>query len=117
MRDYSVTEVRASIMFQGCLDFLTMCSTHKGRQFTPSKEVDDAWHTFLLYSRAYAGFCAALGSRLWHEPNDGHEPHVGGYAMTLQFMREHAIVHDPRLWQPHAMAADSVPDPSTCGSD
>lgn len=104
-------------MLQGALDFLTMCSQHHGQEFTPSREVDDAWHTLLLYTKIYERFCRALGAKLHHEPNDGPVQHVGGYARTIKFMDEHRIVRDPALWEPAGMAGDSVADPSTCCSE
>lgn len=116
-RDHGVSEKHAEIMLHGALDFLTLSSKHRGMQFTPSKEVDDAWHTFLLYSRAYSSFTAGLGVRLFHEPNDGPMKHVGGYARTLRFMKDHGIAYDHRLWSEQALVGDSVADPSTCCSE
>lgn len=39
---------------------------------TPSKAVDEIWHTHLLFTRSYADFClAAFGTHLHHEPGEG----------------------------------------------
>lgn len=116
VKDHLVTEERARIMLQGAISFLVMCSRYHGKQFTPSRSVDDAWHTFLLYTQAYAVFCASLGARLHHEPNDGPEMHVGGYARTLRFMDDNGIAYDETLWASNA-EGDSVADPSTCCSE
>src|SRR5262249_50711797 len=39
-----------------------------------SKQVDDVWHTCLLYWRLYAAYCdAAFGQFVHHEPAAGHD--------------------------------------------
>jgi hypothetical protein len=115
-RDHQVDIDRAESMLKGALSFLTMCAMHPGREFTPARPVDNAWHTFLLYSRAYERFCRSMNRRLYHEPNDKSERHFGGYQRTLQFMHEEGITYDVTLWAEDA-AGNSVADPSTCCSE
>jgi hypothetical protein len=44
-----------------------------------SKHVDDVWHTCLLFSRLYAGYCEeAFGHFVHHEPASGHDAARGG---------------------------------------
>jgi hypothetical protein len=38
----------------------------------PSREIDEMWHTAILFTRAYEQFCARhLGQHVHHEPLDG----------------------------------------------
>ena len=54
-------------------DYFAMCHAARGASVAmPSRIVDDAWHTFLLFTREYSEFCQrAFGRDLHHAP---HEP-------------------------------------------
>lgn len=58
------------MVFQGLRDFFHLCHEAKGRHVAmPSQVVDDAWHGFILHTRAYDAFCRrALGRFLHHTP-------------------------------------------------
>src|SRR5438105_4622760 len=61
----------------------------------PSKIVDDAWHEFLLMTRAYHAFCnGAFGEYLHHTPRALlREPHGDALANTLhQLTRPETII-------------------------
>lgn len=51
-------------------DYLHLCNAAGRRMVAmPSQVVDDAWHTFILFTRAYEQFCRqAFGRFLHHTP-------------------------------------------------
>lgn len=57
-------------VFQGLRGYFRLCQNAGNRQVAmPSQAVDDAWHEFILFTRAYDGFCRrALGRYLHHTP-------------------------------------------------
>jgi len=60
------------LVFRALRDFFWM-SNRAGRRMVamPSQVVDDAWHEFILFTRAYKGFCQrALGRFLHHTPTE-----------------------------------------------
>ncbi len=63
-----------SLALEGLRDWFAICRSGRGRTFfaMPSATVDDAWHEFILSTRAYRGFCRrALGRYLDHTPSEG----------------------------------------------
>lgn len=59
-----------SMVFQALRDYFWMCNMAKGRNVAmPSQVVDEAWHEFILFTRAYRSFCdKAIGRFLDHTP-------------------------------------------------
>lgn len=101
VEDEDVSREQAEQMMDATLGYLELCATHPDRRFTPSEMVDTGWHTFIVYTRAYADFCDKLaGGFIHHEPNDipGHPQTVGNASATVAFMREHGIHYDPEMW-------------------
>lgn len=65
-----LTEDQLHLVFRGLRDYFFMCN-HAGSTMVamPSQVVDDAWHEFILFTRAYKQFCRkALGRFLHHTP-------------------------------------------------
>ncbi len=60
------------LVFDGLRQYFHACRLAEGRFVSmPSKAVDDAWHAFILSTRAYRDFCArAFGRFLHHTPAD-----------------------------------------------
>ncbi|HLF95713.1 MAG TPA: hypothetical protein VI457_01090 [Methylococcaceae bacterium] len=58
------------LVFQGLRDYFQLCRKAGHRRLAmPSQAVDDAWHEFILFTRAYDAFCRrALGRYLHHTP-------------------------------------------------
>ena len=55
--------------------YLGLRVLHTGPIDMFSKQIDDVWHTCLLFSRLYAAYCdAAFGHFVHHEPAMGHDP-------------------------------------------
>ena len=50
-------------LFSELKDFLSGCSGH-GK--SPSKEVDQIWHSFILHTAEYARFCEVFFNRFIH---------------------------------------------------
>jgi hypothetical protein len=62
--------VQVNHVFEGLRDWFEICTLAKRRMVAmPSQAVDDAWHEFILFTRAYQEFCKkALGRFLHHTP-------------------------------------------------
>jgi hypothetical protein len=63
-------EQQLEMVFRALKDYFWMCNMAKRNMVAmPSQVVDDAWHEFILFTRAYKGFCEkALGRFLHHTP-------------------------------------------------
>jgi|APFre7841882724_1041349.scaffolds.fasta_scaffold00293_3 hypothetical protein len=59
-----------ALVFDGLRQYFHACRLANGRFVSmPSKAVDDAWHAFILSTRAYRDFCArGFGRFLHHTP-------------------------------------------------
>lgn len=69
-RHPSLTDEQINLVFQGLRDYFHICNHASRRPVSmPSKIVDEAWHEFILFTRAYKHFCRkALGRFLHHTP-------------------------------------------------
>jgi len=55
--------------------FLTLCALHPRTHYGMRGIVDDAWHTFMIFSRDYTAFCSDLaGDYIHHEPEERGDP-------------------------------------------
>lgn len=67
-----LNDEQVHLVFRALRDFFWM-SNRAGRNMVamPSQVVDDAWHEFILFTRAYKSFChRALGRFLHHTPTE-----------------------------------------------
>jgi len=57
-------------VFNGLRDYFYICNQASNKMVAmPSQVVDDAWHEFILFTRAYQQYCKkALGRYLHHTP-------------------------------------------------
>ena len=95
-----MTQALAERIMDQALGFLRLCAEKPGA-FAPSPLVDIGWHTFILYTKAYADFCDQLAGRfIHHNPTDeaGQKQEVGVIARTVTTMKAHGINVDPMLW-------------------
>lgn len=46
--------------------YLALCALAPNARYPMTIPIDDAWHTFLLYTERYAKFCAVVGGRFIH---------------------------------------------------
>lgn len=65
-----LTDEQTHLVFRGLRDYFFMCNRAGSNMVAmPSQVVDDAWHEFILFTRAYKRFCRkALGRFLHHTP-------------------------------------------------
>ncbi len=65
-----LTDADMDLVFRGLRNYFRVCNL-AGRKMVsmPSQVVDDAWHEFILFTRAYQAYCKqALGRFLHHVP-------------------------------------------------
>jgi len=96
VRDHGGTLDDARRKFIGLKQFLIICALGNCPK-VPSPQVDDMWHTFLLFTRDYQSFCNDyLGRFVHHQPFGAFPP--GTYRDT----RESALALfgelDDELW-------------------
>ncbi|MFG2114840.1 glycine-rich domain-containing protein [Streptomyces sp. NPDC048718] len=100
-----------AVMDQGLAFLWTMGSTGKGDVMAPSRQVDPAWHTFMLHSQEYAQWCEKnFGRFLHHAPNSK----IRGIALMLDvtdLIRRAGFAVDRKLW---GVAAECN-EPACCG--
>ncbi len=66
---YDVSEERATQLFEECKKFMIICILVGGA--SPSHELDEMWHHFILHTRDYIGYCERyLGRYLHHNPTE-----------------------------------------------
>jgi hypothetical protein len=82
------------------LAFLKLCAQNPDGPFSPSPLVDIGWHTFILYTREYASFCAKMGKFIHHEPYDIDGVDYGNenISLTVNALREQHFMLDEPLW-------------------
>lgn len=94
--DYGGTLADARGRFEALKQFLAVCSIKPGVKVT-SAEIDEMWHTFLLFTRHYREFCAdRLGRFIEHEPFEEAQPEY--YATTREFAATLFGELDDRFW-------------------
>ncbi|MDH6135846.1 hypothetical protein P3T37_005263 [Kitasatospora sp. MAA4] len=115
-----VTEERAELGAGQMAAFLTACAT-SDRPLSPSPEVDDYWHAFVLNTEAYMAWCmASFGRMVHHKPGYlDPEEHGGGKvlrARAIDAIAELGFLLEPDFWpeieladcsQCHANCSDS----------
>ncbi|MGA5562473.1 glycine-rich domain-containing protein [Streptomyces platensis] len=82
----------------------------------PSLRVDLFWHAFVLHTKPYADFCAALGGFIHHVPDrDSRAPAEGRAALarTRNTISAAGYDLDPEFWPPES-ATDCSADCSQC---
>lgn len=79
--DFKVTETEAKERFEETKKFLVLSATNRTNTYSPSKTVDEMWHSFLLSTKDYFEFCKQLGCFVHHQPSEKPQPE--NYAKTL----------------------------------
>jgi hypothetical protein len=113
--DHGLSEDAARACFQEMLRFLDVVAESE-RSLSPSVPVDDAWHAFIVHTRAYADYCEArFGSFIHHEPGSGAGSDVVPNAESLITARFGAV--DARFWPPRASDCGGNNNVSDCGGE
>ncbi len=69
IRDYRKTPEEAEVCFAKLKEYLGRAVVAVEPLSPPSRDVDDLWHTFLLFTRDYAAFCqSSFGKFIHHVP-------------------------------------------------
>ena len=116
VRDQDMEPQLAERVVDQALAFLGACAANPGARLSPSRLVDHGWHTFLMYTREYAGFCDRVAGRfLHHNPQDGDSPVKGAdITATVAALAKVGYQVDTELW---AMSAECSEGSEGDGSD
>lgn len=96
-----LSEAQEELVLAGLRDYFHLCNQAKRRMVAmPSQVVDDAWHAFILFTRAYDQFCRQAFGRFLH--------HTPAEAMQAPTLAQDGIKRSWRL----ACARDGI-DPKT----
>lgn len=86
-RDYELSYEDAERHMFELRRFLAMCAINDGPAYGMRGQIDEAWHTFIMFTREYADFCQAVGGRfIHHQPNtdsEGRSNTPGSYQRFL----------------------------------
>ncbi|MDB5259275.1 MAG: hypothetical protein JWO73_483 [Candidatus Taylorbacteria bacterium] len=68
--ELKLSKREANRLFKDMLMFLYICGTNTGKHgYSPSPMIDEAWHTFIIFTREYAKFCNEhFGYFIHHNP-------------------------------------------------
>lgn len=71
MNKRGVTRARSIEIADEMLIYLSLCATEPNEQWTITGEVDEMWHTFILFTERYEKFCKEIaGSFIHHYPSE-----------------------------------------------
>lgn len=109
-RDYPQHTLPADIALQEIIKYLWMTEKQRqdrlafpenpalnfsARMYPEMAEIDNMWHTFLLFTRDYADFCERyLGRFIHHVPNTNADDALSPEAFELDFTRYLSYVFD-----------------------
>jgi hypothetical protein len=102
-REQKTTLPRAVAVAGETRRFLVLCAMNS-EPYAVGGEVDSFWHTFVLFTARYAGFCDKVAGRfIHHVPGDDLPPDPAAskaqYAATLRDYRlAFGQVPDPSIW-------------------
>jgi hypothetical protein len=92
MDDHGVDRGTATLWFDEMLVFLDLCAGSK-KTLSPPKEVDAAWHAFILHTRDYEAYCKErFGRVIHHQPTAAADP--SAYLRAYESRRAYRW-HDP----------------------
>ena len=83
-------------------------------RLTPSHKVDLAWHEFILFTRAYADFCATHFDRfIHHHPGENESENKIGFKKLHYFYEKYfGFKPDSKYW---GRVLAEIADASDCG--
>lgn len=84
-KDLKLTAPVARTLFKDMLRFLYIARATNIHPVSPPKMIDEAWHTFIIYTEDYANFCQSyFGSFIHHRPHRPGEKHGNEGAVNCQ---------------------------------
>lgn len=96
-RDHGVSIDHASEVFEEAKRFLVL-GRLVGAQLAPSPEVDEMWHSWILYTKDYHQFCDKLGGYIHHKPIPTGSPAQPPLEPTIALLEAAYGAADPRFW-------------------
>lgn len=108
---HGVSLAEAAHLFQECKKFLVTCALFRNA-CSPSSQLDEMWHHFILHTRAYADWCMAHFGRFIHH-NPTETPVTEGRAEMLAFAELACGGIDRALWPSVGITACD----SSCSGD
>jgi hypothetical protein len=78
-KDLGLDAKSSEVLFKDMLRFLYISQATNIRPISPPKMIDEAWHTFIIYTKDYAEFCEHyFGRFIHHRPyRPGEKPETG----------------------------------------
>jgi hypothetical protein len=71
MREKKTSRERAEVIAYEMLRYLTLCHVKPDSDWTVTGEVDEMWHTFILFTQKYRAFCdSVFGEFVDHIPSE-----------------------------------------------
>ncbi len=101
VQDADVTPDHAERVVDQTIVFLKACADNRsGKVLSPSTQVDDGWHAFVLHTQDYAEFCQRIAGRfLHHRPMMNEDIRSGAaLARTIEAVRATGYPVDEDLW-------------------
>ena len=96
-------EEKARHLEREALRYLALCALHPGKEINMfSEQVDEYWHTFILFSKDYFEFCRELGMPyIHHYPNVSEEaPTEGATFKDFEDLYEATFKEElPAIWR------------------
>jgi hypothetical protein len=114
MEEQGVDRDTATAWFDEMLVFLELCAESK-ELLSPPKQIDAAWHAFILHTRDYEAYCRErFGRVIHHQPTEGADPtaYQRAYERRQSWSQGGA---DPALWA-MPIASDSGSSSGDFGS-
>lgn len=112
-REHNTTMPRARAIAAEAKRFLVLCAMN-AQKYSVGGEVDSFWHTFVLFTLRYAGFCQQVaGHFIHHVPADDLSSDLAAsraqYAATLRDYRlAFGEAPNPSIWPVAEKSADGV---------
>ena len=104
-RDHATSEAEALDRFEEIKKFLVLAASNPARTYSPSKAVDEMWHSFLLNTKDYLVFCGRVGLFMHHIPSEELQP--ANYARTRRDMRRFFGELNSKYWSEHGADCSS----------
>lgn len=104
IKEQGVNEKVAKEHEQELKKFLVLCSLQDDRSYGISEEIDQFWHTFIVFTRSYSEFCREVCGRfIHHSPAENNRDipvaeKQAMYRCTLDAYRVHFGEPPPEFW-------------------
>jgi hypothetical protein len=94
--DHLVSKTEALERFEETKKFLVLSAGNPTVSYSPSKLVDEMWHSFILHTRDYLAFCQELGYFMHHIPS--RKPMLKNYSRTKRDLQKRFGTLNEKFW-------------------